>query len=237
MSAFYSSPPEFTFAVAEAWAAQQNVQRDQNGVPLISLNLLDEATGTWARVNSIDRPAAAVNGQYTFVAHLEHFSTYAITANSSTAGSSGSSGARSVPAAHLPPAAAHLSVHLADSLLFLSDLQEKAVIEQHAASVLAVELGEELSLGARPDSYSVLEIGDVDILVKVLDIAPSSAFPPTAKATIVAEIANAGHFPEEFLLSFSDGQGYRSSTSVNVRAGGSSSVRRRSRLPHLASLA
>ncbi len=212
----FTAARPFTFALTEAWAVQQNVQRDHNGVPLVSLNLPDEATGTWARVSSIDRPAVAVNGQYTFVAHLEHFSTYAVTANSSVAGSC-SSGAKSAPAAPSLPAAARLSIHLADSLL-LSDVQGKATRAQHAVA-LAVELGEELRLAARPDSYSVLEIGDVDIVVKVLNIAPSSAFPPAAKATVVAEIANAGRSPEEFVLSFSDGRGYRSSTSVSVGAG------------------
>lgn len=218
-AAFYSSPPVFTFAVAEAWAAQQNVQRDQNGVPLVSLNLLDEATGAWAQVNAVDRPAAAANGQYMFTAHLQHFSTYAVTANSIASGSSG--GVRAPATVSLPPAA-HLTVHLADSLL-LSEAQDKAIRAQHGVAT-AVKLGEELRLGARPDSYSLLEIGDIDIHVKVLDIAPASAFPPTAKATVVAEIANSGHSLEEFVLSFSDGRDYRSSTFVRVGAGGSSSV-------------
>ena len=53
---------------------------------------------------------------------------------------------------------------------------------------------------------------------------PASAFPPTAKVTLDAQLVNVGYSPKELVLGFADGKRYHSSTVVRVDAGESKNV-------------
>lgn len=116
---YYRSLPTLTFAITEAWASQQNVLRDENNVPVMSLNLYDDATGAWTEVSNIDRPAAIDGGQYVYVAHLDHFSTYVISASKAARGSGSGPQPPSIPTT--------FAAQLADSITAADAPASKAV--------------------------------------------------------------------------------------------------------------
>lgn len=200
---FYSDQPTLTFALTEEWADESDVERDENGVPEITLNLLDESTGEWEEITDIDFPAGATDGQYVYVAHLEHFSTYAAAASEDTGGS-GSSGS----------ASARLSVQLVDSLV----LSEEQNSLPDAGSWFAVQLLDRVSIESKPVAYWPLASGEnVSVLVTVTDIRPAGTFPPAANAAVLAEIANMGTERKSFVLEFWHGS--RPGTSLAVEIG------------------
>lgn len=219
-SSYYKDLPTLAFAITDQWAAQNGVQRDSNGVPLVSLSLLDETTGLWRPVSGIDRPSAAINGQYRYITHLEHFSTYAIMATKAATNNGGGRHAATAITPAIAPAS--LSAHIADSIL----VQEsgRAAVAGRAPLSFAAGLAENIRLSAVPDAYARLEAGGVDVRLRVDSVSPASAFPPTAKVTLDAQLVNVGYSPKELVLGFADGKRYHSSTVVRVDAGESKNV-------------
>jgi hypothetical protein len=207
---FYSAPPELTFAVTEEWAGENGVERDENGVPVISLNLLDELTGEWQEIDDVDAPTGAdEDGRYVYVAHLKHFSTYALGASVDSGGSGGSSAS-----------GARLSVQLVDSLA-LDEERAGVLVEEGSASSFAVRLLDSVSIGSKPVAYWPLETGeDVSVLVTVADIKPSSLFSLAAKILVQVDIANTGTDAEKFVLKiWHDNRESGSSTVMDIGPG------------------
>ncbi|MGI0019182.1 MAG: hypothetical protein ACREAY_01785 [Nitrososphaera sp.] len=204
-SGHYKDLPTFTFAVSESWASQQGVQRDSNRVPVMSLSLLDEAAGAWRQVSAIDSPAAPVNGQYVYVAHLEHFSTYAVTATKAPAPSGGTQGGNVSPGT-VPPvvAGAALAVDLAESLA-VGDVQDSVpveVIEEFGQKKLSVRIADTVGIFIKPVSYRTFQVGDIEVRITVQDVRQENVIPPKATATFLVEMDNLGGKDEKFTLNF-----------------------------------
>lgn len=213
----YRSPPAFTFAVTEAWAAQQNVQRDENGVPVMSVSMLDEATGGWQAVTSIDRPTGPTAGgqQYVYVAHLAHFSTYVVTADIAVRGSGG------VIPPPPAPAAASVSVDLADALAVTEQQRGTAVevVEEFGGAKTTVRLAEQLGIFAKPVGIKRIQVGEnVEIAISAQDVRQESILPPRVVATVMLEMVNRGPVHEEFVLelSYYDAHGKKAYQSFEV---------------------
>jgi hypothetical protein len=182
-------------------------------VPAITLSLLNESTGEWEEVDDIDAPLAANDdSEYVYVAHLEHFSTYALSAEaaSGSGGGSGSAGAR-------------LSVRIADSIALVEGQEGEhiGVIEEFASSQFAVQLLDSVSVDSRPVAYWPLEAGkSASVLVSVADIRPAGLFPPAAKALVHVDIANTDAETASFVLELWHGDRESgSSTAVEIGPG------------------
>jgi hypothetical protein len=192
-SGYYSSPPTVTFAVTDSWATSQNVQRNANGVPVMSMSLLNPSTGAWTPV-SIDLPAGQVNGQYRYVAHLDHFSTYAITANvggGPVVMSSGRGGTS-------------YAVQLADALTVTGEGRVLETIEEFGQKSIRVGIVDALVIAAKPVSFKTLKVGEnVEVNIGVQDVEQASVIPPKAEVTIEVRAENSGTDQEKFELIFS----------------------------------
>jgi hypothetical protein len=213
---FYSDPPDLTFAVTEDWADENDVERNNNGVPAITLNLLDESTGEWEEIDDIDFPSDAQDGRYTYVAHLEHFSVYAVAAAADEGGSGGGM-----------PTGASLSVQLADSLAVTEEQKNMHLtgVEEPASPQFIVRLLDIVSVDSRPIAYWPLQAGEnVSVLVTVTDIRPAGAFLPAATAAVLAEITNTGTETASLLLKFWHGGEPGQTISVDIGPGESRQV-------------
>ncbi|MEM2140877.1 hypothetical protein [Nitrososphaera sp.] len=194
-SGFYSKPPDLTFAITDAWATGQDLARDQNGVPVMEMFLLNDATGEWERVPGIDSPAGAVDGSYTYVAHLQHFSTYVAT--SAKAPSGFSQGAPREPVSSF-------TALLSDTVSVTDSQEGRALelIEEFAGKKTAVTVLELLNVASKPIAFGkTLQAGtNVSVGIALDDVSTSSIIPPEVKATLVLDVKNAGGSMERFLL-------------------------------------
>lgn len=164
---------------------------------------------------AIDRPDNAVDGEYNYVAHLDHFSTYVISAPESAppgSGGSGGSGSGSVSSQ------ANFVVRLADSMQ-ISESQEISttgtVEEELDGMKFEASLMDSLALLDRTIGYSTLRVGEnTTALVRVSQITYGSILPPGAKAIIEANLQNGGTTTQEFTLTlhYSSGNGGQGST-------------------------
>lgn len=191
---YYQNPPTFTFAVNNEWVEENSADVDSNGVPLLKLWLLDEGTNTWEQITTIDRPDSDVDGTYTFVATLPHFSDYAITTN--PASSSGGGGGGGID---------RFAVNLVDALALteLSAGQAITIIEEPVGVEYVANLLDSVIVSSRPVAYNTFEIlEDVDVLITVVDITPEISIPPSAIAELETVLTNNEDMPEEFTLHF-----------------------------------
>lgn len=190
--------PTFTFAVTDEWANSNNAQRDSNGVPMITLNLLDDSTGAWDAISNsrIDRPTGVdANGQYVFTAHLDHFSTYVITANASAAAPSTVGGR-----GH-----ASLTVPLSDSLQTIDAPKATAVevIEEFGGRKFNVALVDQLAVSTRQIAYQTFQVGEnVQVSIGLDGITSVGILPQTARASFLVHVENSGPRYEKFQLNF-----------------------------------
>jgi hypothetical protein len=208
--------PTFTFAVTDDWANSNNSERDSNGVPLISLNLLDDTTGEWIVINTLDRPTSAdENGQYVFVAHLEHFSTYVITANTASIQTS-TGGGKTAPAS--------FAVNLLDSLQ-LSEQQRVIpieIIDEFGGRTFSVVIVDRLTVSIRPVAYQTFQVSDgVNVSIAMLGIVQEGILQQTTKAIFSVQVSNTGTSYEAFQLNFwyydqSGRRAYESSQEIEV---------------------
>ncbi|MEW5841341.1 MAG: hypothetical protein AB1753_10100 [Thermoproteota archaeon] len=208
VQAYYANPPRFTFTVNDEWARTQGALRDENGVPQIRLRLLNEATNQWEEVTAIQTPASGTNGEYTYVATLEHFSTYAITAVKAAASSPGGSqggGVSPTTPAPLPAVlGAALTAQLAESLL-MGDASESVPIEEieeFGQKKFRVGIADSVAILTRPVSFKTFNVGNVEVRITVQEVKQESIVPPRAVATFLVEMLNHGGKDEEFRLNF-----------------------------------
>ena len=196
VKAYYKNPPKFTFTVTDSWATEQNSERDGNGVPSVSLLLLNESAGIYEPLTTITRPIAAVDGVYTYVATLEHFSNYAIVANKVTASYGGSY--------HPPSPTSSLAVDLAESL-GIADKQNTVPLEsleEFGQKTFKVRIAESIIVLAKPVSYKTFQVGEIDVKISLQDIKQEGIIPPKAAATFLVEMTNSGGKDEQFTLNF-----------------------------------
>jgi len=192
---FYAVAPTFSFGITEEWAAEQRMVRDSNGVPIFSLSLLNEATGEWEDVTDIDSPAGAVNGLYEYVAHLEHFSTYAVTAETRSIGRGG--GGEPVE---------RFEADLEESLQVSEQLRVLPieVIEEPGAREFTVRLADSLAILTQQAAVKTFTVRDmVDVTVTIQSVERTSIFPPQVTATFRVDVVNRGQEHEAFDLLFS----------------------------------
>ncbi|MGI0019672.1 MAG: hypothetical protein ACREAY_04295 [Nitrososphaera sp.] len=216
----YDSPPTFTFAISDAWASQQGVLRDSNGVPVMSLSVLDEAAGAWQEVSAVDSPVAPVDGQYVYMAHLEHFSTYAVTAGKAARGGGGQ-----------PPQqpAAGIVAQLVDSMAVGDAPQAQAVefIDQFSKNKgVAVRLVDQLRITTKPVGYgeTVLVGKDATARMTLESVETEEGAFGSAVAKVLVHMGNKGDKPELFVLDYFyiDGAGkkaYESSRTLEIAPG------------------
>jgi hypothetical protein len=211
---YYSTPPTFTFAISEEWADENNVDRDENGVPVVVLSLLDEDTGEWTVIEDVVAPTEAVDGQYEYEAELEHFSTYAVSADEEPVVVGGGGGGG------IDRFAAELfeSVSLAE----LAGSRAVTVLEEFAGEKFAANLLDSVAVSSRPVAYKILQVGEsVQASISVQEVVQDTAVPPAAKAVFLIDIENFGTTQESFVLEFwyNDGTGrraYESSRTVEI---------------------
>jgi hypothetical protein len=150
---------------------------------------------------------AGVDGTYTFVATLPHFSDYAITATRVPASTGGTQGGNPLPPVTpvtpvVPPVA--LTVNLLESIA-LGDQQQSVpveVIEEFGEKKLSVRIADAIAILSRPVSYKTFQVGDVNVRITVQDVKQESVIPPKATATFLVELENLGGKEEEFTLNF-----------------------------------
>jgi hypothetical protein len=222
---YYKNPPTFTFTVTDEWATTQQSQRDENGIPVVSLKLLDDSSGKWETITDMRRPTSGVDGVYTYVATLPHFSNYAITANKAVVSKnpivSTSAGMKMSPP--VLPQLSNLAVNLADSVN-LGDTQNTIsiqTIEEFGRKELKVGISDSLAVLTKPLPYKTFQVNDVDVKITVQDVKQESIVPPKAAATFLVEMANSGDKHERFTLSFwyYDGTGKKWESSQIVELG------------------
>jgi hypothetical protein len=192
--------PRFTFTVNDEWVEENSAEVDSAGVPFLKLWLLDEGTNQWEQITTIDRPSAGVDGTYTFVATLPHFSDYAITANvgSSTPGGGGGGGGG-------PGVPVQFAVNLLDALGFSESSTGQAIeiIEEPVGILYTANLLDSVTVTSRPVAYNTFQIlKEVEVSITVVDVRQESAVPPSATAELETLIVNKGDVPEEFTLNF-----------------------------------
>jgi hypothetical protein len=210
---FYAEAPTFSFAITDEWATQERMERDSNGVPILSLSLLNEATGEWEDVTDIDSPAGAVGGLYEYTARLEHFSTYAVTAETLPVGTGG--GGRDHDS---------FEVDLEESLEVSEQLKAVPieVIEEPGAREFTVQLADALGILVQQGAVKTFTVRDmVDVTITVQSVERTSIFPPQVTATFRVDVINRGQEHEAFDLLFSyfdqsGKQAYSSSRLVEV---------------------
>ncbi len=196
-SSYYTTPPTFTFALTDAWANANNVQRDSNGVPMITLDLLNEVTSTWETIGAdkIDEPTGLTDGQYVYVAHLEHFSTYVVTANTSPTGGKGRV---------LSPAT--FAVDLFDSLQIreAQDTLPVQVIEEFVGEAFSVAIADRLGISVKPVAFQTFKVSEnVNVSIGIDEITSEGILSQIAKANFIVQVANRGANHETFQLNFS----------------------------------
>jgi hypothetical protein len=135
-----------------------------------------------------------VNGQYRYVAHLDHFSTYAITANvggGPVVMSSGRGGTS-------------YAVQLADALTVTGEGRVLETIEEFGQKSIRVGIVDALVIAAKPVSFKTLKVGEnVEVNIGVQDVEQASVIPPKAEVTIEVRAENSGTDQEKFELIFS----------------------------------
>lgn len=204
VSSYYAEAPTFTFALTEEWADENDAERDEIGVPAITLNLLDESTGEWQAVSDVDVPTATNDdGEYVYVAHLEHFSTYAVTVEEAAVSGGGGGGGRD-----------RFEAGLEESLAVADSARARAVeiIEEPAGIRYSATLQDSLGIASRPVAYKVLPVReDLDVLIALQQVSQHTGIPPSAKATFEVNVSNAGDAPQSFVLKlwYNDDKGVR----------------------------
>ncbi|WP_415283026.1 hypothetical protein [Candidatus Nitrososphaera sp. FF02] len=198
---YYLNPPTFTFTVNEEWVESEGAMTNENGVPLLKLWLLNEGLNEWEPVNDILPPDEAIDDTYTFVATLEHFSDYAITANtaSSTPGSGGGGGGGS------PPVPTAFTVNLIDAigLSEASTSQALEIIDEFVNEKFTALLLDSVAISSKPVAYNTFQIlKEVEVSITVVDVQHESTIPPSATALLETLIVNKGDVEEEFTLNF-----------------------------------
>jgi PGF-pre-PGF domain-containing protein len=192
--AFFEKPPQITFTVFEEWAQEQNAERDSNNVPIIGLFLLDEGSGEWIDLaDEVEPPTSAVGNIYTYTATLPHFSTFAVTAGSSTSDDSGRGSNKDRAFTRL----------LTESLV-VSGVANVGIPAGSEGKIVIKDLTESLTLRAlepQPLHQRVITIDDVTVAVSVTDVRSAATF-GTAIATLNFEISNKGSNAEELVLRF-----------------------------------
>jgi PGF-pre-PGF domain-containing protein len=192
--AFFEKPPQITFTVFEEWAQEQNAERDSNNVPIIGLFLLDEGSGEWIELaGEVEPPTSAVGNIYTYTATLPHFSTFAVTAGSSTSDDSGRGSNKDRAFTRL----------LTESLV-VSGVANVGIPAGSEGKIVIKDLTESLTLRAlepQPLHQRVITIDDVTVAVSVADVRSAATF-GTAIATLNFEISNKGSNAEELVLRF-----------------------------------
>ena len=209
---YYANPPTFTFAITDEWADENNAERDADGVPIFSISLLDETTGEWEDLGGITF-VSEEDGAYTYTVSLEHFSTYAVTANEVTAPTGG--GGR----AH-----ASFTVPLADSLQTIDATKGVAieVIEEFGGQKFRVSLSDLLAISVRPVAYQTFSVSEnVQVSIGLAGITEEGILPQTAKATFLVQVDNFGPTYETFRLDFwyydqSGDRAYESSQEIAI---------------------
>jgi len=192
---FYTEKPDLTFAVTDDWASEQGLERDENGVPVVEMFLLNDDTGEWEEVLDIDSPSAAEDGLYTYVAHLEHFSTYVVTSELAQFGGSNVS-------FHVPVS---FSALISDSIA-VTDAQRTGafeVIEEFTGGKnVSVGILEVLRVSIKPVGFSeTLQLGrDVTVAIALDDVYTTSILPPEVRALLILEVANRSDSQEQFQL-------------------------------------
>jgi hypothetical protein len=220
-SDYYRNLPTLTFAVTEAWASRQNVQRDANNVPIVSLSLFNEAAGTWESITRIDRPSGVLAGQYVYVAHLDHFSTYGISANSAPHVSG--------PVTPSPPSVPSSFVAHLDDFLTAADASKSSAtefIEEFSKNKkILVTLADIVRVAVKPVAYETLQVGkDVTVDIALEKVEAQRGALGRATATLLLQMKNSGGSDEQFVLDYSymgeDGKtAYRSSSAILLQAG------------------
>jgi hypothetical protein len=190
--AFFAEPPQITFTVTEEWAEDENVDRDANDVPIITLFLLDEATGEWIKIldEDIEAPESVVGGDYTYTATLPHLSTFAVNAEAESVHRGGGVGPD------------HHTRSLTESLL-VSSVANLGVPFGSEGRVVFKDISESLTLTAiqlQPLHQRVITIDDVLVAVSIGDV--KSATFGTAVATLNFEIKNRGDGAKEMVLKY-----------------------------------
>lgn len=195
---YYENPPTFTFQVNDEWVEENSADVDSNGVPLLKLWLLNEADNAWEQITTIDRPSSGVDGTYTFVATLPHFSDYAITANpvsTSTGGGGGGGGS----------SGEEFAVNLVDALGLFESPKGQAIeiIDIPVGIKYTANLLDSVVVSSRPVAYNTFEIlKDVEVSITIVDVRQETALPPSAVAELETLIVNRGDTHEEFTLNF-----------------------------------
>jgi hypothetical protein len=219
---YYENPPTFTFAVNDEWVEENSADVDSNGVPLLKLWLLDETDNVWEQINTIDRPSSGVDGTYTFVATLPHFSDYAITANpvsTSTGGGSGGGvgggsgggvgggsggGVGGGSGGGVGGGSGGGVGGGSGGGVFESpEGREIEIIDIPVGVKYTTNLLDSVVVSSRPVAYNTFEIlKDVEVSITVVDVRQETAFPPSAVAELETLIVNRGDTHEEFTLNF-----------------------------------
>jgi hypothetical protein len=220
--AYFEESPQITFTIAEEWAQEQTVKRDSNNVPIVGLFLLEESTGEWIDLTQdIGRPLTAVNNSYTYTAKLAHFSTFVVTASSSTisngnGGGSNSGGSNS----------GRTFTRLLSESLFVNSAATIAVPLGSEGKIVMKDITDSLTLRAiqsHPVHKRVVTIDDVTLAISIVDVRSVSF--GTAAATLNFEITNKGSNPDVLMLrvGYTDSAGarmeYEVEQTINVGAG------------------
>lgn len=220
--AYFEESPQLTFTITEEWAQEQTVKRDSNNVPIVGLFLLEESSGEWIDLTQdVGRPTTAVNNSYTYTAKLPHFSTFVVTASSSTipngngggSNGGGSNGGKTF-------------TRLLSESLFVSSAANIAVPLGSEGKIVMKDVTDSLTLRAiqsHPVHKRVITIDDVTVVISIVDVRSVSF--GTATATLNFEITNKGSNHDLLVLrvGYTDSAGarmeYQVEQMINVGAG------------------
>jgi hypothetical protein len=146
-------------------------------------------------VLDIDSSLAAEDGLYTYVAHLEHFSTYVVASEPAQFGGTSVS-------FHVPVSFTAL---ISDSIT-ITDVQRTGaleVIEEFTGGKLvSVGILDALRIAVKPVAFSeTLQLGrDVSVAIALDDVSTTRILTPEVRALLILEVANSGDTPQQFRL-------------------------------------
>ena len=187
---FFQGSPRIAFTLTQEWAQMHNVVKNSNGVPVVSLFLLDEGTGQWVAMSTKISSLPSATSNYAYAGTLPHFSTYVFTTNTEHESSGGSH-------SH-----SKFAIPLTESLLVTGAMNSGFTIGIEGKAVFK-DITELLTLTTQqpqPIHQRVIRIQDVSVAVSISDIR--SAMFGTAIAILNFEITNKGDTAEKLMLKY-----------------------------------
>jgi hypothetical protein len=196
-SDYYTETPVMTFTVTDEWAGETDAERDDNGVPLIELWLLDESTGDWEEVD-VTYPTSGEEGIYTYTADLPHFSQYSVAADADvSSGGSGGGGASSGGSASSGTTItghASMSVELAEALGVGGETLASQV------TLVVEDLEGVLQGEASPRPSAGEPISAMDVVIRVESVSVTAQNIASSATGAVLHLIE-GLLPVDFLVS------------------------------------